>query len=162
MSLRSENRLHSILKGRQIEERIVLRRLADVNEVVDRRRSIFSQAQALRSSLLDRVNQFRGSKRHRAVAAGRIARVRSIETYVEKMDQDLRRLEKDERQRAEELKTAEDRASVIEQELIEIRLEMKKIERFIENLSRRRRALGVAREELMLDEMISSLTKRGS
>ncbi len=160
--MRPELRLQSILKGHQIEERLALSRLAEVNDIVERRRGLYDKAFNLRRTLLDRIETYRHSKRHRAFAAGRINRIMSIDSYIERMGGELAKLQKDEQARSEELKSAEERAAGIEQELVDIRVEKKKIERYIENLTHRRRAAGVAREESQIDEMTSARTKRGN
>ena len=91
--MRPENRLLSILKGHQIEERLTLRRLADVITVVDRRRDIHQKALQLRNSLIEKFDSFRLGKRHGAFAAGRIRRVLSIDLFMQRMSGDLERLD---------------------------------------------------------------------
>jgi hypothetical protein len=160
--MRQEHRLNSILKGRQIEERLILSRLSEVIDVVDRRKQIYNSAVDLLRNLNDKIDSYSGSKRRRAFAAGRIGKVASIDNYVDKRRDDVGRLERNVQIQATELKSAEDRAELIEQELMEVRLEMKKIERYIENLAHRRRVAGVAQEEILMDEMFAALTRRGS
>ena len=160
--MRPENRLLSLLKSHQIEERITLHRLAEVLRVVERRRQIYDKALNLKKTVLERLETFRRTKRHGAFAAGRIRQVVSIDSFVKRLNGDLSQLETEERLRSAELRSAEERASGVEQQLVDIRIERKKIELYIENLSRRKRAVGVAREESQMDELAMGRRNRGN
>ncbi len=146
----------AILKNAEAEEHQAAQLKKKIEEVLDSRKSKLAEVEARRSKLLEKLAVMMGEKRYSALNSGDISRVASITGYRERLEREILEVEREFETQNVEVNRAIERAKMAEDDLLEARIERRKIEQLVTAEEQSERLKKVALEEINTDELNSS------
>jgi hypothetical protein len=148
-------KLQALRTACEVEEQQALERKKKVDAVVEERKQIVNMLLAKRDALLGRLKKLTTTNRAEALHAGDASGLAAVTRFEKRLNGDLEKLLAELELRTKELEKAQERAQLADKELVDARIEKKKIERFLENWQRSERVRDAAIDEAITDEMSS-------
>lgn len=146
----------AILKNAEAEEHQAAQLKKEIEEVLDNRKSKLEEIEAKRSQLLQKRALILGEKRYSALNSGDISLVASITGYRERLEREILEVEREYETQSVDVNRALERVKMAEDDLLEARIERRKIEQLISAEEQSERLKKVALEEINTDELSSS------
>lgn len=151
-----DSQLLALLKARELDEQRALQRRAEIAQVVDERTSVCMGIAGDVDRLSREISALRGPKRIEAVLRGDGPTVESMALYAGRLATQRRELEALLVERTTELSRAQERLLGADQEVVNSRVERKRVEKLLEERERLERIQGSALEESATDEFVVS------
>ncbi len=149
----TENKLRALRRTFEIEEQRALAARNQVDSVVKERQAITEDLYARRDKLLKSLEDLRTDGRKKALHSGDGSQLASISRFSTRLEKELAELQEVIASREKELNSALERLEVAEEELVEARLEKKRLERLLDKREFSERIRDEANKEAEADEM---------
>lgn len=153
MSTENEKKLRALQKTFELDEQRILHERNDIDQVVDQRRRLVEEVQEQRSVLQEKLNKLRTEERAAALQTGNGQRLASTSRFEKRVEKELAEVEELVASREKELAAAVERFEATDAELVEVRIEKKKLERLLDKREFRERIRDEATQEALADEM---------
>ena len=150
-----KERLKVLLKTFQATEREAVAHMNFVDSIASKRREKFNRKLEKFEELKVKVDKALGEDRFKAVQSGNVNLVGACSSYGKRMKLELATVETELDKLRKELSIAEERAREAEQEVLEARVERKKIERLLSQQLQR----GQIRDEALDAERVDELAQ---
>lgn len=151
--MKRDTKYDALLRARESAELEAAKYVQEVSVVVERRRNAHAEVAEKKASLERRLRDVRDSARQGAIQTGDCAGIASVGRYEKRLLAEIQRLDELLATRREELEKAEERLRLAEEELVEARVEKKKVEHLVDTKRQERELSEGAWEEALLDEM---------
>jgi hypothetical protein len=148
-------KLQALRTACEVEEQQALERKKKVDLVVAERKQIVDVLFVKHDALLSRLKKLTTTDRAEALHAGDAQALAAVTRFEKRLNGDLEKLLVDLELRTKELEKAQERVQLADKELVEARIEKKKIEKFLENWKQSERVKDAAIDEAITDEMSS-------
>ena len=155
--MNDDSQLVSLQKACEAKEQEALIRHRDVERVVETRRQASEKVRIEKELLEKKLSRLSGADRNSALKQQDAGQLDSIAQYSERLRRDVFRLETVLAERLKELQMAVERSEIAEQELVEARMESRRVEKLIEERNMQALVRGSALEEAATDEMATNL-----
>ena len=148
-----ERKLQALGKTYELQEQQAVGRKLNVDAVVEERQRATVKLLERRNTLLNTLSSLRKKDKRSAVLSGEAWRLNSISYYEKKVQEQILALESMIEEKTKELQRACARQQMAEKEIVEARIERKKLENFLDRQKTYQRISEAAREEIVSDEM---------
>jgi hypothetical protein len=148
-----DSKLLAILKSFEGAEHAALRERAKVLQVFEQREGALKRAQERQEKLRSRLLHLRGAGRFSALHAGELGSVRAGAAFGVRLEGELREVESEVHTLVEDVRRAQERVTAVDEEVIQARIDRKRIETLLENREQARRVVGVHVEEVQAEEL---------
>lgn len=146
-------KLQALRKTYEIEEQRALEEKQRVENVVEERRQIVEDLHRKCDELDGTLKRLRTKERGLALSSGDTVQLSAISRYEKRVKSELDEISRLAALRKKEFEQALERLQIAEQDLIDARIEKKKIEKFMDNRQHSERVVDAAIEEALTDEM---------
>lgn len=147
-----ERKLIPLLKAAQAAEHEALRERKKIEEIVSVRREIVEKLIAKQQALNAQFEKITNHDKRHAMMQGNISQVRSISSYEQRLQTELRQVASALQQRQSELHRALERAQMAEADALQASIERRKLEQLLGSQERIRLITDVAQEESFVDD----------
>lgn len=157
----ANRKLQALFRSLEVIERSALEEYQKVETIHQQRAEKCEDLKAEKDSLNKGLAKLRGSDRTQAVLSGNASSVSSILLKEKALESALRLLSEKIATAVGDLTRAQERLTIAEKELLEARIEKKKVERLRENRENFARNVSSASSEIETDEMSFFRRKKG-
>jgi flagellar export protein FliJ len=147
------SKLAALLKSLELEERSILDEKKQIEEIFEKRKASFETLEKELSGIVEKLDELKSRSRGTALRSGDVLSLGSIDTFRVRLTSQCEEIKPRVAKAKKELETAQIRMENVEDELVAVRIEMKKVEKVIENRLRSERLSKAAAEESEIDEM---------
>lgn len=147
------SKLDTLLRSLELDERSILDEKAQVEKVYDERRAGFEDLQNQQAAISRKLEELQSRVRGAALRSGDVLGLGGIDTFRLRLTSEYEAIEPLLATAKKELESARNRMENVQEELIAVRIEIKKVEKVIENRLRSKRLTRAAAEESETDEM---------
>ena len=158
----NDTQLLALLKASEVEEQRALLQKRDIDNVVEARQLLADQLRKQKEELDARLKDVGNKFRIAALQEQDAAQMQSVTKYAEQLRKTGSVLDKEWQERNQELQRAIERATLAENELVEVRFEKKRLEKLLEERNLQELVLGSAVEDSLIDEMSTHSAARKS
>lgn len=148
-------KLQALRTACEVEEQNALERKRKVDLIVEERKRIVDALSEKRDALSDRLKKLTTTDRAEALHMGDARTLAAVTRFEKRINADLEKLSAELGQRGAELAKAQERLRLADQELLDARIEKKKIAKYLENWQQSERVKDAALDEAITDEMVS-------
>jgi hypothetical protein len=149
----ADPKLLALRKTHEVQEKEALEHQNKVDQVVTERRIAVAEVVEAISRIETRVAQLRGGQRGAAIAAGSGSQLSAISEFEKRLAKEKAALGAKLLECQNDLDRALQRLEFAQADLITVRVELKKIDRILDNRAERTRRADIAREEVQIEEM---------
>lgn len=151
----ADSKLAAVLTSFEVAERSALLEFRRIEKVAEERNSVLQVLRREHEALAERVRNLLGERTHRALLQGDTTQLFAVRRYEQQLAKALVELDKEIQSQTEEVRRADERTKLAEQDLIAARIEKKKVEQLSANRRQLAQVREAAREEEKLDELNS-------
>lgn len=147
-----ERKLIPLLKAAQAAEHEALRERKKIEEIVLVRREIVEKLTAQQQALNAQLDKVTNHDKRQAMMQGNIGQVRSISSYEQRLQAELREIANVLQRRESELQRALERVQMAEADALQASVERRKLEQLLGSQEKIRLITEVAQEESFVDD----------
>ena len=149
-------KLEAVLKSFDIAEKDCVRECQAISSLKEERTKKLDQIVAQLQQTKGREKQLYRDRRE-ATSSGNLPHLAAISRYLRKLESEVSKLGALREEAVEDVKRAEDREKLAEQDLLEVRVQRKKIEQLMAKYQLDKEIIDSARDELIIEELTSYL-----
>jgi flagellar biosynthesis chaperone FliJ len=157
----ANRKLRALFRSLEVTERAALEEFQKIEAVQQERKKIVDCLIAEKDIHTSELAQLRGSRRTKAVLSGNLNSVSSMLLKEKTLEDEIRSLDERMAEAVRDFENAQQRLEHAEKDLIEARIEKKKVERLRENRENFARNVSSASSEIESDEMSFYRRKKG-
>lgn len=150
-----DDKLQALLRSCEAQEQSAARDFSRLQDVLRQREQHLSGLAEELTGLKLKLQDMQRERIFGGSASGTCSSVSTITSYTKRLTAQIEKLEDSIRASKQDVSRAAERCDAAEEELIEARIEKKKIERLISGRQDVQRATETAREEVSLDDMLN-------
>lgn len=147
-----EEKYRGVLKAQKAAEHEAIQERNTILAVLENRQSVIAELEAAEQGILGRLKQVATENRSALLSTGEIHRFTAGRAYEERLKAQLQELEHELQEKRISLERARERTKNAEQEVLDARVEKKKIEQLQSSHTRLRSVSKAALEEAETDE----------
>jgi len=152
----ANNQLRALLKARELEEQRALQRRSEVEIVFSERAKDCSKLEREIEEVDSEVSKLDGVDRLRAAQEGDALKLQAVCSYRSRMSRKAKKLKTSLLEKNVDLERARERLAIADGELAAARVEVRRIERLLENRVQEELVRGSAAEESAMDELANT------
>lgn len=149
----ADAKIQALFRSLEVEEKQLLKERAPIDEIIEQRTEVLEGLLDKKRGFLDKLEQGDRKLKSQSLRSGNIGALAEWERFAARLKKELAILEPDVKNAEKELESARRRLAEVDEELIAVRLERKKIERVIENREEKERIQTQALDEVSSDEL---------
>lgn len=157
----SRNKLTALFRSYEMNEKELLVEYSKIEKVYSQRKALYESLQASMKQFEMTLLEIRTSKRSSALMRGDVQKVSLLLEKEKELQQKLSEIEVEIEKAYSELNSADDRIKFSQGELMEVRLEKKRLEKLLENRDNFSRSISEASDEIRIEEMSYSRRNKG-
>lgn len=148
-----DRKIAALLRSIDLDEQKIVAHRQSVQKITDERRQQYEALQAKEAHLKMRLAQGGAMLRDSSVQHGEVGQLAEWERFSKRLQKELEVLAPQLVESLKELQSAEQRLAVVDEELLEVRIERKRIERIMENRETQERLQNQALDEASSDDL---------
>jgi len=149
----SEKKLLALRKSYEVQEGAAREAHRAVETVHDERLALLREEEQALADVEERLRSLMGSQRASACAKGTGAALESVRIFRDRLQSEKEQVAKRVASAQKEVERSSERLEIAHDELLEIRIEVKKLDKILEDRALRSKIRDAAREEIVADEM---------
>jgi len=161
IDIESKNKLIALLRSYEVNEKNILSDHLKIEKVYNERKDLQDSLESKKNNFKEKLIELRSIKRADALMSGDMARMSLLVGKESKIQKEIEDLEAQLIESSSDLELAKQRVDDSHQELIEIRLEKKRLEKLLENRENFSRSVSDASKEILAEEISYSRRNKG-
>ena len=149
----ADAKIQALFRSLEVEEKQLLKERLPIDEIIEKRTKSLELLLEKKQGFIAKLEEGDRKLKAQSLRSGNIGALAEWERFAARLKKELARLEPDVKNAERELVSAKQRLAQVDEELIAVRLERKKIERVIENREERERIQSQALDEVSSDEL---------
>lgn len=154
------DKLQALLRTCEADEQNAAREYGMLQEVLEERKARLEGVSRERQELADKLEKLEHERKSSGPHSGQAAGVSSITSYTKRLTAQIEKLEDTLQLAREDVTRAQQRCDMAYEELVEARIEKKKIEKLIGSRDQAERNSQQAREEISNDELATGKRRK--
>lgn len=150
-----KEKLDTLKKSMEVGEKTLLKELVRVGEIYESREKDYQAVLNKEQEVVAKINDLSKNQRSDALNSGDSSRVVSIARYLKRLEKERLKISSILLEKEKNFLRAKERFSLLEEQLIEVRIEIKKVEKLIESKEKESRIRKEALVEQVMEDRAS-------
>jgi len=158
--LKSQTKLNVLLKSLEIAEKQVVQEKLRIEEIADSRVAVLSKLIEERNSIYARLEALSSGQKRNLVGGSQTSSPAQVQAFRKRLTKDLETLKPKIETADRQFKSARERLELAENELLEARIERKKVEKLLDSKIAREQVKHEMVEERIMEELNSGKVRK--